>query len=64
MSNPDDSKLNATNNKISKLDMSKIPKLQLAKAKEIQELIVQKINNDDNKKKGVVKEEKVKKMET
>ena len=39
-----------------KLEMSKVPKLELTKAKEIQQLIIQKINNDDNKKKGIVKE--------
>lgn len=40
--------------KAPKLELSKVPKLQLTKAKEIQELIVQKINQDDNKKKGGV----------
>ena len=47
----------------SKLEISKVPKLQLNKAKEIQELIVQKINQDEKKKQGTVKEEKYKKLE-
>lgn len=47
---------------MTKLEVS-IPKLELKKAKEVQDLIIQKINNDENKKKGVIKEEKVKKME-
>lgn len=38
-----------------KLEVSKVPKLELSKAKQIQDLIVQKINNDENKKKGTVK---------
>ena len=51
------------NTGISSNKMAMIPKLELSKAKEIQELIVKKINNDEKKKAGTVKEEKYKKLE-
>lgn len=53
----------STKNKAPKLEMHKIPKLELSKAKQIQDLIVQKINEDGKKKNGTIKQEKYRKIE-
>jgi hypothetical protein len=54
---------NLNSNAMGTHKMAMIPKLELSKAKEIQDLIVKKINNDEKKKAGTVKEEKYKKLE-